>query len=92
MTGPFLKEFALRVGPDPNAVVGALAAEGWLVGPIVPDGPAAGAVLVATTERRTAAQVEGLADALDRVMRERAAKPSDAPDPQPGGELRMEVA
>jgi glycine dehydrogenase subunit 1 len=68
--GPFLKEFALRLPVDPHAVVRALAGEGWLVGPVVPDGLAAGAVLVATTERRTAAQVEGLADALDRVLKE----------------------
>jgi hypothetical protein len=49
--------------------VRALHAEGYLVGPVVPDGPAAGAVMVATTERRTAAEVEGLADALARVLK-----------------------
>jgi glycine dehydrogenase subunit 1 len=70
VSGPFIKEFALRVAADPDRVVAALHAAGWLVGPVVPDGQAAGAILVATTERRTAAQVEGLADALDRVMKE----------------------
>lgn len=69
--GPFLKEFALRLDvADPHAVVAALAARGYLVGPVVADGPAAGGVMVATTERRTAADVEGLADALAAVLGE----------------------
>jgi glycine dehydrogenase subunit 1 len=69
--GPFLKEFPLRLDVvDPRRVVRALAAEGFLVGPVVPDGPAEGAVLVATTERRTAAEVEALAEALARVLKE----------------------
>jgi glycine dehydrogenase subunit 1 len=67
--GPFLKEFALRLdGVDGHAAIAALAAEGYLIGPVITDGPAAGAVLVATTERRTAADVEGLAAALERVV------------------------
>jgi glycine dehydrogenase subunit 1 len=69
--GPFLKEFPLRLDvPDPHAAVAALHREGYLVGPVVPDGPAAGAVLVAVTERRSAAEVEGLAEALARVVKE----------------------
>ena len=69
--GPFLKEFPLRLAvADPHAAVAALHAAGFLVGPVVPDGPAAGAVLVAVTERRTAAEVEGLADALARIVKE----------------------
>ncbi|MDQ3972738.1 MAG: hypothetical protein M3276_00015, partial [Actinomycetota bacterium] len=69
--GPFVKEFPLRLDvPDPHAAVAALQRQGWLVGPVVPDGPAAGAVLVATTERRTRLQVEGLAEALARVVKE----------------------
>ena len=39
------------------------------MGPVVPDGPAAGAVLVAFTERRARDEVEGLAQALQRVVR-----------------------
>ncbi|MDP9406048.1 MAG: glycine dehydrogenase, partial [Actinomycetota bacterium] len=71
VSGPFLKEFALRLDvADPAAAVAALHDAGYLVGPVVPDGAAAGAVLVALTERRTAAQVEGLADALARVVKE----------------------
>ena len=69
--GPFLKEFPLRLAaPDPHAVVARLHDEGYLVGPVVADGAAAGAVMVALTERRTAADVDGLADALARVLKE----------------------
>jgi len=66
--GPVFKEFAIRVPGDPHAAVAALHAEGYLVGPVLADGPAAGAVLVALTERRTAAEVEGLARALERHL------------------------
>lgn len=69
--GPFLKEFPLRLAVgDPHDVVRRLHRAGYLVGPVVADGPAAGAVLVATTERRTRDQVEGLADALATVLAE----------------------
>jgi glycine dehydrogenase subunit 1 len=69
--GPFLKEFPLRLAvADPHAAVAALHRAGYLVGPVVQTGPAAGAVLVALTERRTAADVDGLADALAAVLKE----------------------
>jgi glycine dehydrogenase subunit 1 len=69
--GPFLKEFPLRLSvQDPHAAVDALHDAGFLVGPVVADGPAAGAVLVAVTERRTASEVEALADALARIVKE----------------------
>lgn len=69
--GPFLKEFALRLPVvDPHAAVQRLHDSGYLIGPVLTDGPAAGAVLVATTERRTRAEVEGLAEALARVLRD----------------------
>lgn len=71
VTGPYLKEFPLRLDvPDPRGAVSALHRAGYLIGPVVPDGPAAGAVLVATTERRTRAEVEGLADALECAVKE----------------------
>jgi glycine dehydrogenase subunit 1 len=83
--GPFLKEFPLRLDvADPTAAVGALHDAGYLVGPVVPDGPAAGAVLVALTERRTAAQVEGLAQALAEVVS--AAPPAGAGRPAMAGD------
>jgi glycine dehydrogenase subunit 1 len=70
VSGPFLKEFALRLRDvDPHLVVSGLLDAGYLVGPVVPDGPAVGAVMVAVTERRTAAEVEGLAEALAGVLR-----------------------
>ena len=69
--GPYLKEFPLRLDvPDPQAAVDAMHRAGYLIGPVVPDGPAAGSVMVALTERRTAAEVEGLADALGRIVKE----------------------
>jgi glycine dehydrogenase subunit 1 len=71
--GPFIKEFPLRLPvADPHAAVQALHDAGYLVGPVVEDGAAAGAVMVAVTERRTAADVEGLADAVARLVKEHA--------------------
>jgi glycine dehydrogenase subunit 1 len=71
--GPFIKEFPIRLAvPDPAAAVAALHDAGYLVGPVVPDGEAAGAVMIAVTERRTATEVEGLADALARLVKEHA--------------------
>jgi len=69
--GPWWREFPLKLDvPDPHEVIRALAGEGFLIGPVVPDGPAAGAVLIALTERRTAEEVEALAVALERVVSE----------------------
>lgn len=69
--GPTYKEFPLRLDvDDPHALVTALHGEGYLIGPVVPDGPAAGAVMVAITERRTRREVEGLAEALGRLVKE----------------------
>jgi glycine dehydrogenase subunit 1 len=71
VSGPFYKEFALRLDvPDPHEAIAQLHHAGYLVGPVVADGTAAGAVLVALTERRTRAEVEGLAEALERVVKE----------------------
>ncbi|HEX2028439.1 MAG TPA: aminomethyl-transferring glycine dehydrogenase subunit GcvPA, partial [Nitriliruptorales bacterium] len=70
VTAPFFKEFPLRVPGDPDAFVAAVAEEGYLVGPVVRDGPAAGAVLVAATERRTAAEADGLTQAVARAAKE----------------------
>jgi glycine dehydrogenase subunit 1 len=68
--GPFLKEFPVRLDvADPHEAVAALHRSGYLVGPVVPDGPHAGAVMVALTERRTAAEVDGLAHALATVVK-----------------------
>ncbi|CAN5855013.1 aminomethyl-transferring glycine dehydrogenase subunit GcvPA [soil metagenome] len=71
--GPFLKEFAVRVpDADATAVVDALCADGYLVGPVVDDPTGAGElIMVAATERRTAADITGLAAALERQCKER---------------------
>jgi glycine dehydrogenase subunit 1 len=69
--GPYYKEFPLRLPvADPQAAVDRLLDAGYLVGPVVPDGPAAGAVIVALTERRTAVDVDGLAAALEQTIKE----------------------
>lgn len=71
VSGPVLKEFPVRLDvDDPHAAVRAVRAAGYLIGPVVPDGAAAGAVMVAVTERRTVDDVEGLAEALGRVVKE----------------------
>jgi glycine dehydrogenase subunit 1 len=63
--GPFFKEFVIRTQEDPNKVVaevgrrgfhGGIALGGWY--PDLADG-----ILVAVTEKRTRAEIEGLADA-----------------------------
>ena len=71
--GPFFKEFAVTVaGADPHDVVRRLHREGYLIGPVTPVPDGGQGILVATTERRTAAQVDGLAHALATVVKERA--------------------
>ena len=69
--GPFVKEFPLRVdGVPPEEVVSRLHGDGFLVGPVVSEGVAAGSVVVAVTERRTRDEVDALADALARLVKE----------------------
>lgn len=71
VSGPFWREFPLRLNvPDPHEAVRALHRAGYLVGPVVADGPAAGAILVALTERRSRDEVEGLAHAIERLVKE----------------------
>ncbi len=60
---PFFDEFALRVGDAPRVIRG-LAARGYLVGPAV----GAETVLVAVTEKRSRAELDGLAAALREVL------------------------
>jgi glycine dehydrogenase subunit 1 len=73
---PVLREFAVRLPADPAAVVDRMAEEGFLAG--VPVGLAGGVVLdgatgrdgllVAVTERRTRAQIDAYAAALEKVL------------------------
>ncbi len=60
---PFFDEFALRV-PDAAAAVAGLAERGFLVGPVVD----ACTILVAVTERRCRADLDGLVAALGEVL------------------------
>ena len=70
--GPYLKEFAIRLpSADVHAIVGGLCDEGYLVGPVVDDPAGEGQlVMIAATERRTAADVAGLTTAFERLLKE----------------------
>ncbi|HEX3540676.1 MAG TPA: aminomethyl-transferring glycine dehydrogenase subunit GcvPA [Acidimicrobiales bacterium] len=70
---PVLREFALRLPVDPHVVVDRLADEGFLAG--VPVGVANGVtgdggdgLLIAATERRTRAQIDAYAAAMEKVL------------------------
>lgn len=73
-TGPFFKEFAVRLPADPVAVVEHAAADGYLAGvPLGPLFPGAGlddALLVAVTEKRTREEIDGLAHAVACACKE----------------------
>jgi len=78
---PVLREFALRLPVRADLVIGRLAAEGYLAGVALDqlvgdrgDGSldaeaAAHGLLVAVTERRTRAEIDGLVAALDKAVR-----------------------
>jgi glycine dehydrogenase subunit 1 len=73
VTGPVLREFAVRLPVDPTEVVERMAGEGFLAG--VPVGLDGGVVsdgddglLVAATERRTRAEIDEYAAALGKVL------------------------
>jgi glycine dehydrogenase subunit 1 len=63
----FFKEFAVRVPIAASVASDALLDRGYLAGVPVPDDP--GLLLVAVTERRTREEIEGLALALEEVLR-----------------------
>jgi glycine dehydrogenase subunit 1 len=73
---PILREFAVRLPADPVMVIDRMAEEGFLAGvPIgliggvaTDDGDERDALLVAVTERRTRAQIDAFAAALEKVM------------------------
>jgi glycine dehydrogenase subunit 1 len=78
---PILREFAVRLPIEASIVVERLAGEGYLAGVAldalvgaggdgsVDAGGAAHGLLVAVTERRTRAQIDGLVAALDKAVR-----------------------
>ncbi len=67
---PFVREFPITVPVAPDAVVAAMAERGMLAGiPLSNDYPELqGGLLVAVTERRTRAQLEAYATALEEVI------------------------
>lgn len=67
---PFLREFALRLPRPAGEVLGALTDEGFLGGlDLGPDYPELGdAMLIALTEKRTRAEIDGLAGALAKAV------------------------
>jgi glycine dehydrogenase subunit 1 len=68
--GPKFKEFVLQTPRAGDELAAGLARRGWLVGPGLgrwyPD--LAGCLLVAVTERRTEADIEGLAEAIEKEL------------------------
>lgn len=73
-TAPVFKEFAVRLPADPERVVDRCADDGYLAGlPLRRLLPGAGlddALLVAVTEKRTRAEIDGLAESLSRACKE----------------------
>jgi glycine dehydrogenase subunit 1 len=69
----FLREFALQLPVDAEVVIERLVHEGYLAGVPVREGfsgtDAEGCLLVAATERRTRAEIDGFAGCLEKVIR-----------------------
>ena len=66
--GATLREFAVRLPADPATVVERMAEEGFLAGIALGD-EYGGGLLVAATERRTRAEIDAYAAALEKVVR-----------------------
>jgi len=64
---PFFKEFAVRVPVPADRVVEALVEHGYLGGVAFPQA-GEDVLLIAVTERRTRAQIDGLAAAMGSVI------------------------
>jgi glycine dehydrogenase subunit 1 len=62
-TAPYFREFGINLPLEPGVVVERMAEEGFLAGV-----PTDGGLVVAATERRTAAQIDAYADALRKVL------------------------
>ncbi|HXY45327.1 MAG TPA: hypothetical protein VEH29_14145, partial [Acidimicrobiales bacterium] len=70
---PVLREFALRTPVEPGVLIERLLEEGFLAGTVVEEGfvdtSYAGSLLVATTERRTRAEIDSFVAAFDKAVR-----------------------
>jgi glycine cleavage system P protein (glycine dehydrogenase) subunit 1 len=73
VTGPTVREFAVRTPVPAAAVVERMADEGYLAGIPIEPGEAPGAdghgLLVAVTERRTRDEIDGYVAAMEKVIR-----------------------
>ena len=67
---PFFKEFAIRVEGDPEAILAEVRRRGFHGGIALKDwGPGLDdAILVAVTEKRTRAEIDGLVDAFQATL------------------------
>jgi glycine dehydrogenase subunit 1 len=65
---PVLREFAIRTPVDAGAVVDRMAEEGFLAGVALGD-EYGGGLLVAVTEKRTRAEIDAYAAAMEKVVR-----------------------
>jgi glycine dehydrogenase subunit 1 len=63
-----LREFAIRTPVDPATVVDRMAEEGFLAGVALGEEYGAG-LLVAVTEKRTRAEIDAYAAAMEKVVR-----------------------
>jgi glycine dehydrogenase subunit 1 len=72
-SAPVLREFAVRTPVEPELLIERLVGEGFLAGTVVDEGFAgtvyAGSLLVATTERRTRAEIDAFVAAFDKAVR-----------------------
>lgn len=66
---PVLREFAVRTPVPPDLVVDRMADEGFLAGVALGEEYDGGGLLVAVTERRTRAEIDAYAAALEKVVR-----------------------
>ncbi len=72
-TAPVLREFAIRTPVAPEKLIDRLVEDGYLAGVPIRDGFEAstydGGLLVAATERRTRAEIDGFAAAFEKAVR-----------------------
>jgi len=70
VNAPVLREFAVRTPVPAETVVERMADEGYLAGvPLGPEYGDGGGLLVAVTEKRTAAEIDGFTAAMEKVVR-----------------------
>lgn len=68
-SAPMLREFAVRLPLPAETVIDRMADEGFLAGVALDEADYGGGLLIAATERRTRAQIDAYAQALQKVVR-----------------------